>query len=163
MDRAIPEVSKLIAKRQLLLAKQKEKERLRSVQKLVDNGLPISYSYPINKRNKEQQIEGKLDRLCFIHKNDALRLKSKTSNCLSGWRRYSILTRSLPPSLEERRRSGIQVGEGASKLAWIDMCGSREETRSRMKMKTCSRGCRSRNRISMSTRGKLSVRFQSIE
>jgi hypothetical protein len=53
MDRAIPEVSKLVAKRQLVLAKQKEKERLRSVQKIVDNRLPTSYSFPINKRNKE--------------------------------------------------------------------------------------------------------------
>ena len=59
MDRAVPEASKLVAKRQLLLAKQKEKERLRSVHKKVDNSLPNSYSFPINKRNKEQQIEGK--------------------------------------------------------------------------------------------------------
>jgi len=58
MDRAIPAASKLLAKRQLQLTKQKDKERLKSVHKLIDNALPSSCSFPINKRNKEQQIEG---------------------------------------------------------------------------------------------------------
>lgn len=53
MDRAIPEANRVVAKLQLKVTKQKDKERLRSVQKMVDNRLPSSYYYPINKRGKE--------------------------------------------------------------------------------------------------------------
>jgi len=41
------------------------KEKLRNVVKAVDNNLPITYTYPINKKNKEAMIEGKLDRFNF--------------------------------------------------------------------------------------------------
>lgn len=58
MDRAIPEISKVLSKKQLLIAKAQHKERIREAQSSVDNRLPSGYYYPINKRNTEVIIEG---------------------------------------------------------------------------------------------------------
>lgn len=68
MDRAIPEVNKYVAKRQLSLVKALHKDKLKSMQKLVDNKLPTSYYFPINKKNKEQMIEGNKNYLNFVER-----------------------------------------------------------------------------------------------
>ena len=59
MDRALPEFNRLIMKRQQLINKHFHREKLRNVVKAVDNSLPSTFIYPINKKNKEMMIEGK--------------------------------------------------------------------------------------------------------
>jgi hypothetical protein len=63
MDRGIPEFNKVVAKREKQMARSLHRERLRGITKAIDNSKPIGYIYPINKKNKEAMIEGKISNL----------------------------------------------------------------------------------------------------
>ena len=54
MDRAIPEVNRIIVKRQHEMDRTYHLVKLRSIKQTIDNSVPFSYQYPINKKNKEQ-------------------------------------------------------------------------------------------------------------
>jgi hypothetical protein len=58
MDRAIPEINRIIVQRQVQQNKAFHRIKLRSVNKTINNDPPVSLSYPINKKNKEQMVEG---------------------------------------------------------------------------------------------------------
>lgn len=60
MDRALPEFNRLIMQRQNQVNKAHHITKLRSVTAAVNNSTPVSLQHPINKRNKEMQIEGRL-------------------------------------------------------------------------------------------------------
>jgi len=59
MDRAIPEINRPIAQKQLYEAKRAFRARLKEVKGAIDNSLPCSMQHPIVKLKKEQMIEGK--------------------------------------------------------------------------------------------------------
>ena len=59
MDRAIPEINRPIAQKQLYEAKRAFKSRLREAKGFVDNAMPNAMMHPIVKLKKEQMIEGK--------------------------------------------------------------------------------------------------------
>ncbi len=59
MDRAIPEVNRHIMQRMRQENRQKHKSNLRATKPSVDNALPESMYHPIEKKKKEQMIEGK--------------------------------------------------------------------------------------------------------
>lgn len=62
MYRAIPEVNRAIASKQLTEAKKLLRARLRDIKEgrsKIDNTLPSAMQHPIVKLKKEQMIEGK--------------------------------------------------------------------------------------------------------
>jgi hypothetical protein len=59
MDRAIPEVNRLVRTRQIQEQKRSHYQRLNQTKCSIDNRPPVAMTYPIVKLKKEQQIEGK--------------------------------------------------------------------------------------------------------
>lgn len=59
MDRAIPEVNRQIAKKELQNSKRIHKMKLQAAVPAVDNSLPSALLHPIIKAKKEQMVEGK--------------------------------------------------------------------------------------------------------
>lgn len=58
MDRAIIEGNRIMRERLLKLNKTMHREKLRSIQKSVDNDVPVTVLHPICKRSKQFKIEG---------------------------------------------------------------------------------------------------------
>ena len=59
MDRAIPEINRLTAKREHRRDQRLHRVNVRSVSKTIQNERPTSLHHPLNKKNKEQMVEGK--------------------------------------------------------------------------------------------------------
>ena len=78
MDRAIPSVNRLIMKKEQKRDQVCHKTNLKSVSKTIQNDKPTCLQFPINKKNKEQMVEGKpVTNFTFVQ-NDALKLKKRT-------------------------------------------------------------------------------------
>lgn len=63
MDRAIPEVSRILTQRQVEAHQLKHKAKLRQVTKTINNDPPLSLQHPFNKAGKQQIVEGRSTRL----------------------------------------------------------------------------------------------------
>lgn len=59
MDRAIPEFNRVITKKWQDQQKKIHRQRIRSMDKRIDNAAPTAYNYPISNAKKEMIIEGK--------------------------------------------------------------------------------------------------------
>ena len=75
MDRAIPEINRVINKRQLQVAKRIHYKRINSVTRQIDNKKPSALGYPIIKLKKEQLIE---ERCVEIEKDNRILLERMT-------------------------------------------------------------------------------------
>lgn len=81
MDRAIPEVNRILATRLHEHNRATHRMRLRKISKTINNEPPTSLDHPISKRGKQQKLEGNF---AFLPCVQIVASKSNgTTNCSS--------------------------------------------------------------------------------
>ena len=144
MDRALPEVNRVVHQRNLNLQKRIHRDKIKYITPRIDNGQPGAMAYPISRGKKEQIIEGKYHfllrkLLTFIfHINlqkDVMRSRSQIKLCYRGCKVSSqgrlhtrathLLEQALSQEVLQATHSKLQDSQARKELVRTNLISER--------------------------------------